>query len=279
VTLAENQYGKSGVRLVKLTREGGRHHFKDLTVAVSLEGDFRAVHERGDNANVLPTDTMKNTVYALARQNEVGEIEEFGKLLTAHFLRSHPAIRRARVTIREHLWERLEIAGAPDPHTFRRAGGESRLTEVRAGEGDLSIESGLEDLLVAKTSKSAFDGFFRDRYTTLQETRDRILATSVRALWKYSVSDLDFGSVWRAVRQAMLDTFAAHESESVQHTLHAMGEKVLERHPEVGEIQITMPNKHHLLVDLARMGLDNPNEIFVPTEEPFGLIQATLRRG
>jgi urate oxidase len=275
--LAENRYGKSGVRLVKLTREGGRHHFQDLTVATSLEGDFRAAHEKGDNAQILPTDTMKNTVYALARQNPVGEIEEFGKLLAAHFLRSHAAIRRARVAIRESLWERLEIEGAPDPHTFRRAGGESRLTEVTAGEA-VSVESGLEDLLVAKTSKSAFDGFFRDRYTTLQETRDRILATSVRAVWKYSAPDLDYGAAWRDVRQTMLDTFAAHDSESVQHTLHAMGEKVLERHPKVGEIQITMPNKHHLLVDLSRMGLDNPNEIFVPTEEPYGLIQATLRR-
>ncbi|MFN2385840.1 MAG: factor-independent urate hydroxylase [Thermoanaerobaculia bacterium] len=276
--LAENRYGKSGVRLVKLTREGGRHHFKDLAVAVSLEGDFRAVHESGDNANVLPTDTMKNTVYALARQNPLGEIEEFGKLLAAHFLRSHAAIRRARVTIRESLWERLEIAGAPDPHTFRKAGGESRLTEVVAGDGALAIESGLEDMLVAKTSKSAFDGFFRDRYTTLQETRDRILATAVRAVWKYSVSDLDFGSAWRGIRQTLLETLAAHDSESVQHTLHAMGEKALQRHPEIGEIQITMPNKHHLLVDLSRIGLDNPNEIFVPIEEPYGLIQATLRR-
>lgn len=270
--LAENRYGKSGVRLVKLTREAGRHDFQDLTVAISLEGDFQAVHEGGDNSSVLPTDTMKNTVYALARQNPIGEIEEFGKLLAGHFLRSHDAIRRARVHIREKLWERL------DPHTFRQAGGETRVTEVTAGDEGVAIESGLEDLLVAKTSKSAFDGFFRDRFTTLQETRDRILATSVRAHWRYATPNVAFGSLWRDVRQTMLDTFAAHDSESVQHTLHAMGEKVLERHPEVEEIHITMPNKHHLLVDLSRIGLDNPNEVFVPTEEPFGLIQATLRR-
>lgn len=270
--LAENRYGKSGVRLVKLTREAARHHFQDLTVAISLEGDFQAVHEAGDNTSVLPTDTMKNTVYALARQNPIGEIEEFGKLLAGHFLRSHEAIRRARVDIREKLWERL------DPHTFRQAGSETRVTEVTAGDGGMAIESGLEDLLVAKTSKSAFDGFFRERYTTLQETRDRILATSVRALWRYATPDVAFGRLWRGVRQTMLDTLAAHDSESVQHTLYAMGEKVLERHPEVDEIHITMPNKHHLLVDLSRIGLDNPNEIFVPTEEPYGLIEATLRR-
>ena len=270
--LAENRYGKSGVRLVKLTREAARHHFQDLTVAVSLEGDFQSVHDAGDNSSVLPTDTMKNTVYALARQNPIGEIEEFGKLLAGHFLRSHEAIRHARVTIREKLWERL------DPHTFRQAGSETRVTEVTAAEGALAIESGLEDLLVAKTSKSAFDGFFRDRYTTLQETRDRILATSVRARWQYAKPDVAFGSLWRTVRQTMLDTFAAHDSESVQHTLYAMGEKVLERHPEVEEIHITMPNKHHLLADLSRIGVDNPNEIFVPTEEPYGLIEASLRR-
>jgi urate oxidase len=276
--LAQNRYGKSGVRLVKLTREAGRHHFKDLTVAVSLEGDFEAVHAEGDNASVLPTDTMKNTVYALARQNPVGEIEEFGRLLAEHFLGSHDAIRGARIRIRERLWERLEAGSVPDPHTFRASGPEQRITEVTAGASGVSIESGLEDLLVAKTSRSAFDGYYRDRYTTLPETRDRIMATSVRAAWTYGTDRVSFGPVWRAIRETLLSTFASHDSESVQHTLHAMGEKALERHGEITEISMTMPNKHHLLADLSRFGLDNPNEIFVPTDEPYGLIEATLRR-
>jgi urate oxidase len=276
--LGRNRYGKSDVRLVKLTREDGRHHFQDLTVAVSLEGDFEAAHRDGDNSSVLPTDTMKNTVYVLARQAPIGEIEEFARRLAKHFLESHASIRQARVAIREKLWERLVTGGAADPHSFRAAGGESRLTEVTAGSGVVSVESGLEDLLVAKTSHSAFSGFFRDRYTTLAETEDRILATSVRSIWRYADADLPFGPAWRGVRQTLLDTFARHDSASVQHTLHAMGERALERHPEIAEIRITMPNKHHLLVDLSRFGLDNPNEIFVPTEEPYGLIEATLRR-
>jgi urate oxidase len=276
--LGQNRYGKSGIRLVKLTRESGKHHFKDLTVAVSLEGDFEAAHRDGDNSAVLPTDTMKNTVYALARQGPVNEIEEFARRLAEHFVGSHAAIRNARVAIREKLWERLEVAGGADPHTFRAAGGESRVTEVTVGPGAVSIKSGLEDLLVAKTSHSGFSGFFRDRYTTLSETEDRILATSVRAVWKYTGGNVPFGPTWRSVRQILLETFAAHDSASVQHTLHAMGDTVLERHQEVSEISITMPNKHHLLADLSRFGLDNPNEIFVPTEEPYGLIEATLRR-
>lgn len=276
--LAENRYGKSGVRLVKLTREGEGHGFRDLTVDVSLEGDFEAAHRDGDNSAILPTDTMKNTVYALARQAALGEIEEFGARLAEHFLASHSAVRRARVSIVEKPWEPLDVGGSPDPHTFRQSGSEVRLAEVAAGEGGLAIESGLDGLLVAKTSRSGFSGFFRDRYTTLQETEDRILATSVRAVWKHAAARGPLGPAWRGVRETLLETFARHDSASVQHTLHAMGEAVLEKHPGVSEVAITMPNKHHLLVDLSRVGLENPNEIFVPTEEPYGLIEATLRR-
>ena len=277
--LGPNRYGKSGVRLVKLTREAGRHHFRELTVSVALEGEFERAHSAGDNADVLPTDTMKNTVYALARQNALGEIEAFATRLAGHFLRSHEAIRRARVEIVERPWERLDVGGAADPHTFRQSGGERRLTEVTSADDGTAVASGLEGLLVAKTSRSAFTGFFRDPYTTLQETEDRILATSVRAVWTYATANIDFGPAWRGIRATLLDTLAGHESASVQHTLHAMGEAVLEKYGAVAEIAIRMPNKHHLLVDLSRLGLDNPDEIFVPTEEPYGLIEATLRRG
>jgi urate oxidase len=140
------------------------------------------------------------------------------------------------------------------------------------------VLAGLEDLVVMKTAKSAFADFPRDRYTTLRETSDRLLATAVRATWRYSRPEVAFGRLWHEVRRVLLATFAEHDSLSVQHTLYAMGEAVLET-VDVEEIHIAMPNLHHLPVDLSPFGLENRNEIFVATAEPYGLIEATVRRG
>jgi urate oxidase len=277
--LADNSYGKSGIHLVKVVRGRERHRIIDLTVAVRLEGDFAAAHVEGDNRNLLPTDTMKNTVYALAADHAIDSIETFGLDLVSHFLASGPRVARAQVTLWEHLWEPISQAGGrPHPFAFRRLGPE-RHTASAAGTRDArTVEAGVEGLLLMKTAGSAFSGFPRDRYTTLAETRDRIFATEVTATWRYTEADIDYGSVRASVRQSLLDTFADHASESVQHTLQAMGEAVLARHPQVVEIRLSLPNKHHLPVDLARFGLENKNEIFVATEEPYGLIEATLKR-
>lgn len=276
--LAENRYGKSGIRVVKLLRHPDRHEIRDLTAAVELEGSFAAAHERGDNANVLPTDTMKNTVYALAAEHPLDSIESFGLALSKHFLDGAAAPRRVRICLVQHPWERIETAGRPHPHAFLRSGREVRLAEVTRTRDDVAVEAGIEGLTVLKSAGSAFAGFLRDRFTTLPEASDRIFATSVSARWRYSQPDLAWELLARAVRQALLDTFAGHDSASVQHTLHAMGEAVLERHPEVSEVRLTLPNKHHIPVDLTRFGLENRNEIFVATEEPYGKIEATLRR-
>jgi urate oxidase len=277
--LGANSYGKSGIRLVKVSRQPDRHDLKDLTVAVRLEGDFERAHRDGDNSALLPTDTMKNTVYALASQNSVDEIEAFGVLLARHFVRSNASVSRARVEVAEHLWEHLDISGRPHRHAFRRSGAEMRLARVSVGrEGGAAVEAGLENLVILKTAQSGFAGFPRDRYTTLKETDDRILATALSAVWCYREAEISFSLLWRGVRQTLLETFSDHESRSVQHTLHAMGEAVLERHAEVHEIRLSMPNKHHLPVDLAPFGLPNENAIFVATEEPYGLIEATTSR-
>jgi urate oxidase len=276
--LAENSYGKSGIRLVKVVRRPERHEIVDLTVAISFEGDFAAAHVAGDNADVLPTDTMKNTVYALAKDHPLDAIESFGLDLAAHFLSGNPRVSRVTVTLALHPWDPLIVGQRPHPHAFVRAGSEVRTAAVtRTHEGEM-VQAGLEGLLILKSARSAFSGFRRDRYTTLTETRDRIFATSVSARWRYLGKDLDFRAVGLGVRQALLETFAQHESESVQHTLHAMGEAALARHPEVAEIQLSLPNKHHLPVDLSPFGLENGNEIFIATEEPYGLIEATLVR-
>lgn len=278
VILGENRYGKSQVRLVTVRRHPDHHALQDVTVAIALEGDFEAAYRHGDNAGVLPTDTMKNTVYAFAAEQPVEEIEDFGLRLSGHFLANAPGTVRVAVDLTEHLWERLEAGGAPHPHAFRRAGAERRTARVVRDREGVRVVAGIEELVVMKTARSAFAGFPRDRYTTLPETRDRLLATAVEASWRYHRPDLSFGELWQDVRRRLLETFAGHDSLSVQHTLHAMGEAALEV-PEIEEIRLVLPNKHHLPVDLSRFSLENRNEVFVATEEPYGRIEAVVRRG
>jgi len=278
VTLTDNNYGKQAVRLVTVRREEERHELKDVTVAIRFEGDFAAAYAAGENQGVFPTDTMKNTVYALAAENPFEDIESFGLLLTDHFLEASPRASAVRVNLTEHLWEPIEAGESPHPHAFRRAGSEQRTAVVtRDRQGGAGVVAGIEDLVVMKTAKSAFEGFPRDRYTTLKETSDRLLATAVRATWTYARTDVAFGRLWHEVRRRLLEAFAHHDSLSVQHTLYAMGEAALEI-AEVEEIHLSMPNKHHIPVDLTPFGLENRNEIFVATVEPYGLIEGTLRR-
>jgi urate oxidase len=272
IMLAENSYGKQAVRLVTVRRFPDRHELKDLTVAVRFEGDFAAAYTDGDNRGVLPTDTMKNTVYALAAGHPFENIEDFGLLLTDHFLTNNSRASKVQADLTEHPWEPIETYRT----AFRQAGSERRTAGVTRDREGAKVLAGLEDLVVMKTAKSAFEGFPRDRYTTLPETADRLLATAVRATWRYSRPDIPFG-LWHQVRRVLLETFAEHDSRSVQHTLHAMGEAVV-RTLDVEEIHLAMPNRHHIPVDLRPLGLENRNEIFVATMEPYGLIEGTVRR-
>jgi urate oxidase len=276
--LVQSSYGKSRVRLVRVSRHGTRHDLRDLTVAVRFEGDFDESYTAGDNSAVLPTDTMKNTVYALAGAHGVGEPEAFGLLLCRHFLERNPRVRRVRIECTDHRWERIAVGDRDHGQAFMRRGPDTRAAIVTSDRGGATIEAGVDGLLVLKSSHSAFAGFLKDEYTTLPETRDRLLATSLTATWRYGRPDVDFGPIWQAVRQTLLEVFAQHESESVQHTLYAMGQAVLDSVDDVVTIHLVMPNKHHLPVDLSRFGLENRNEVFVATDEPHGLIEATLAR-
>jgi urate oxidase len=274
MALGRHGYGKSEVRVVKVTRTPGRHVLRDLTVDVALEGDFEAAHRSGDNSALLATDTMRNVVYALARTHPIDSLESFGAALVEHFLRAGPTVERVRIDIAEHPWERL----GDHEHAFQRGHGGRRLATVRGDGSQTTYEAGLDDLLVLKTTASGWEGFVRDEYTTLPDTDDRILATIVAARWEYGEDAADFDATWRAVRDTLLDAFADHYSPSVQFTLNRMGEAVLERHPSVRRIHLSLPNRHHLLFDLSRFGLDNPNTIFHATTEPYGLIEGTIER-
>ena len=276
--LAWNAYGKAAVRLVKVDRRALAHELHDLTVEVQLQGEFGPAHTAGDNSEVLPTDTMKNTVYALARQGPVDPPEEFGERLARHFLGACPAARRAVLALAVHRWDRTGAGDEPDPHAFVRGPAERRLATVTMDETGVAVEAGLDGLGLLKTTGSGFAGFLRDAFTTLNETDDRILATDVEAHWRYAGPLRDYTAAWNAVRASLVETFARQQSASVQHTLYAMAEAALARRGEISEIRLVLPNRHHLPVDLAPFGLDNPNEIFVATREPYGRIEAVIAR-
>jgi urate oxidase len=279
ITLAENRYGKSRVRLAKVKRHPDRHDFREWTVEILLEGDFASCFVDGDNSKILPTDTMKNTVYSLARTSSAECIEEFGKELLGFFLDHNPQISAARVTMSAKAWEHLHTGGRPHPTAFVLASSECQTAEVAATRNEApAIRSGFENLAILKTAGSEFAGFIKDSLTSLPEATDRLLGTSVRARWKYSSPGVPFVPLRSKIREVLLSVFAGHASKSVQHTLYAMGESVLGNVPEVEDIELTMPNKHFLLADLSRFGQDNPNEIFVPIDEPHGAIEARIRR-
>jgi urate oxidase len=279
VKLAENRYGKSRVRLVRVKRRDGWHELQEWTVQVLLHGDFESCFTGGDNSKILPTDTMKNTVYSLARNSSATGIEDFAKELSGFLLGRNPQVSAAEVTISETPWDHVVTQGNAHPATFVQSTRELRTTTVvLERSGAPSVVSGVDNLVILKTAGSAFTGYVKDSLTTLPETRDRLFGTAVRASWTYASPNASFDTLRITVRNLLLSAFAEHQSESVQHTLYAMAQNVLDHVPEVRDVQLTMPNKHCLLVDLARFGQDNPNEIFVPTDEPHGYIEARVTR-
>ena len=278
--LGANQYGKAEVRLVRVTRDTDRHEVEDLSVTSQLRGDFEAAHTVGDNTHVVTTDTQKNTVYAFAREHGVGSPERFLLTLGRHFVDGFDWVTGGRWHAEQYTWSRI---GDHD-HAFVRSGQETRTCVVQIEVGATYVVSGLTDCVVAKTTGSEFTGFPRDRYTTLAETTDRILATSVTAWWRYAPSgpldDLDFNALYDGIRSTLLATFADLHSLALQQTLFALGTAVIEGFPDVAECRFSMPNKHHFLVDLEPFGLSNPGEVFYAADRPYGLIEgAVLREG
>ena len=269
IVLGDNQYGKAEVRLVRV---GAGRDLIDLNVSIALSGDLADTHLSGDNASVLPTDSQKNTVYAFAREHGVDQIEDFALQLARHFVDSQPTITRARVLIESYAWLRL------GEHSFQRAGGETRTALVSYDGTEAHVLSGLSDLVLLNTTDSEFAGFIKDPYTTLPETHDRVLATAVNARWRHDSEAGDWAASYAAARDLLVAAFVETYSCSLQQTLYAMGSRVLEQRPEIVEVRLSLPNRHHFLVDLSRFGLDNPGEIFVAADRPYGLIEGTVLR-
>ncbi len=278
VEILANRYGKARIRLMHVARNGARHEVRELTVRVLCEGDFQSSYADADNSQVLPTDTMKNTVYVVAKKHGIGAIERFGRILGAHFLTNSEAVSRVDIEIEEQPWSRIVVGGKAHGSAFLSAGAEHRTSRVVTTQTSCTVEAGIADLLVLKSSASSFEGFLQDEYTTLKPAADRIMATSMKAIWRYDAGELAYDVVWAGIRRTILETFAEHVSKSVQHTLYDIGKVTLETFPQIAEIHLIMPNKHCLPVDFQRFGMSNDNDIFVPTDEPHGYIEARLGR-
>jgi urate oxidase len=279
IVLGPNRYGKAETRVVRIVRDTERHQIRDLTVSTSLHGDFTAAHTDGDQSHVLPTDTQKNTAFAFAKKHGVSSPEDYAIALGRRLLEATPAAGGAVVRVEEHAWDRIPVNGFGHDHAFVRRGGEVRTTVVEVTSARPVVTSGLEDLVVLKSTGSEFKGFLHDEYTTLLDADDRILATELQADWRYSrFDDIDWNATYESVRALLLATFATTYSRALQETLYAMGRAVLEAHDEIDSISFTAPNKHHFLVDLEPFGLDNPGEVFIAADRPYGLIEATVMR-
>jgi urate oxidase len=291
MVLGQNQYGKAETRLVRVRRDTRRHEVKDLNVSVALSGELDDTHLTGGNAAVLPTDTTKNTVYAFAQEHGVASAEDFAVLLARHFVDAQPTIHRARIRVEEYTWDRISTPDARNRfigadevrHSFVRDGGETRTTEVIYDGMSFQVISGLSGLVVMNTTASEFWGYIKDRYTTLQEAYDRILATEVNARWRFSwtgddPAPVNFERSYAHVKKHLLEAFAETYSYSLQQTLFAMGNRVLNNRPEIDEIRLSLPNKHHFPVDLEPFGQKNDNEVYYAADRPYGLIEGTVHR-
>ena len=279
IVLGDNRYGKAESRLVRVVRDTDRHVVRDLTVSSSLRGDFEAAHLTGDQRNVLPTDTQKNTVYAFAKQHGVGTVEEFALLLARHFVEEVGPVTSAQVRVAETRWDRATVDGHPHDHTFVRGGGEVRTTVVTVDADDEHVLSGLADLVLLKSTGSEFRDFLVDDLTTLPPTSDRVLATSLTARWRWSAVPSDgYDAAYDEIRALLVSRFGSLHSLALQQSLWEMGRSVLAARVDVAELRMSAPNKHHYLVDLAPFGLDNPGEVFVAGDRPYGLIEVVVGR-
>jgi urate oxidase len=282
IVLGENQYGKAENRVVRIYRDSARHEIRDLNVSTSLRGDFTAAHLSGEQSSVLPTDTQKNTCFAFAKSKGIAEIEQFGLDLARHFVDDVGPVTGARIDLAEYAWQRVSVGGVEHSHTWVRSGQEIRTAAVTVTGAQpdqrSTVSSGLTDLVLLKSTGSEFAGFLTDKYTTLPETHDRIMATSLTVTWRYTEPEAAWSKCYDSVRQILLERFATVHSLALQQTLWEMGKASLEAHPEIAEISLSAPNKHHFAVDLAPFGLDNPNEVFIAADRPYGLIQCTVTR-
>jgi len=283
IILGDIQYGKAENRVVRIYRDTARHEIRDLNVSTALRGPFEPAYLEGDQTNVLPTDTQKNTAFAFAKSHGVDAIEDFGLALARHFVHDVDPVEGARIEIEEYAWERATVDGVEHDHTWLRRGQETRTAAVTVDATGEYVVGGFRDLVLLKSTGSEFAGFLTDEYTTLEETHDRVMATSLVARWRFALTpeelvEIDWDATYAGVKRIMVEQFATLQSLALQQTLWHMGRAVLEAYPFIAEVKLTAPNKHHFVVDLSPFELENPGEVFIAADRPYGLIEATVLR-
>ena len=276
IILGDNQYGKAESRVVRIVRDSARHEIHDLNVTTAMRGPFAPAYLTGDQTNVLPTDTQKNTAFAFAKSVGIDSIEQFGLALARHFVNDVVPIEGARIEIEEYAWERAVIDGVEHDHTWMRAGREIRTSAITVDATGEYVVSGFKDLVILKSTGSEFADFLLDEYTTLQPTRDRVMATSLVAKWRFASTDVDWNAVYPAVKAILVREFATLQSLALQQTLWHMGKAVIEEIPEIVEVRLTAPNKHHFVIDMTPFGEENTNEVFYAADRPYGLIEGAI---
>jgi urate oxidase len=278
IILGKNQYGKAENRVVRIYRDSPRHEIRDINVSTCLRGNFSAAHLSGDQADVLPTDTQKQTAYAYAKEKGLLSIEDYGLALARHFVRDIAPVQAARIEIDEYAWQRAVVDGAEHNHTWIRKGEEIRTAAVTVDGDSEWVVGGLKDLVILKSTGSEFAGFLTDPYTLLEPTHDRVMATSLVAQWRFTTTQVSWDEVYAGVKTQLVKQFARVQSLALQQTLYEMGKAVLESYPEIAEVRLSAPNKHHFVYDLSPFGLENNNEVFRADDRPYGLIQAAVTR-
>jgi urate oxidase len=276
--LVRDIYGKGRVRVMRVKRDTKRHELRELTVKVMLEGAFAAAFTVADNSKVVSTDTIKNVVNIVAHENITAATEPFCQAAARRFLKEYAQVQRVTVTAHETKWLRLSSGGGQHPHGFVLDANGKPFAEVTATRESLSTRSGIDGFTFLKSTGSGWENYFMDEYTTLQPTDDRICATSMDAAWTWSAEPRDYVVTNKAILEAMLDVFVGTYSNSVQDSLYRMGEAALSAVPEISEISLACPNKHYILMNLKPFGIDNQNQVFLPTDEPHGQIECTVAR-
>jgi len=281
--LSNNSYGKSDIRALKVKRGGGKDSVKEIAVTVNLTGDLSASYTSDSNADVVPTDTVRNTVLILARRDPIDSIEDFGRAVARHFIATYSHLATAEVSIVEKVWRRISVRGQAHTHAFVRDGPDLRTAKAFVSSSSESVVGGLKGLVVMKTTQSGFSGFKHDEFTCLPDVHDRVLETSIGAVWRFGGGKVNYDCVAARTRKVLLETFGGDPVEgefspSVQRSLYRMGQEVLRRVPELQSITLSMPNIHNIHFDWAKLGLDPTEDLLIPTSEPYGLISGTVTR-
>jgi urate oxidase len=278
VPLIKNRYGKGRVRVMRIHRDGGRHEVSQLNLKVMIEGDFARAYTDADNSTSVSTDTIKNVVNVVARENTGLSTEEFCQVLARKYLDSYPQVASVAVTAHETKWNRLSFGGKPHPHSFVLDGNGKPSVEVTATREGSTLVSGIDGFTFMKSTQSGWERYVKDPYTTLAETNDRMCATSMIASWKWSAKPVNYPATNAQILETLLEVFSTTYSSSVQDSLYRMGEAALAAVPEISEISMACPNMHFILMNLSAFGLDNKNDVFLPTDEPHGQIECTVGR-